>query len=193
MATDELAPGLLLAAPSLRDPNFMHTVVLLGRAGDEGALGWVVNGRELMSVRELLTSSDLVSAGQPIPDTPSFASAVRVGGPVAPAAGWLLYRRLPQPLPGEIAVGADLGVTGELAAFSALLAGRGPTDFRMLLGCAGWAPGQLEAEIGAGAWLPAAVSPALVMDAQAPFVWDEAYHLAVGTEPAAFSRHRGKA
>jgi len=193
MATDDLAPGLLLAAPSLRDPNFMHTVVLLGRAGDEGALGWVVNGRELMSVRELLTSSDLVSAGQPIPDTPSFASAVRVGGPVAPAAGWLLYRRLPQPLPGEIAVGADLGVTGELAAFSALLAGRGPTDFRMLLGCAGWAPGQLEAEIGAGAWLPAAVSPALVMDAQAPFVWDEAYHLAVGTEPAAFSRHRGKA
>jgi len=193
MATDDLAPGLLLAAPSLRDPNFMHSVVLLGRAGEEGALGWVVNGRELMSVRELLTSSDLVPASQSIPDTPSFASAVRVGGPVAPAAGWLLYRRLPQPLPGEITVGADLGVTGELAAFSVLLAGRGPADFRMLLGCAGWAPGQLEAEIGAGAWLPAAVTPALVMDAQAAFVWDEAYHLAVGTEPAAFSRHRGKA
>ena len=193
MATDDLAPGLLLAAPSLRDPNFMHSVVLLGRAGEEGALGWVVNGRELMSVRELLTSSDLVPASQSIPDTPSFASAVRVGGPVAPAAGWLIYRRLPQPLPGEITVGADLGVTGELAAFSALLAGRGPADFRMLLGCAGWAPGQLEAEIGAGAWLPAAVTPALVMDAQAAFVWDEAYHLAVGTEPAAFSRHRGKA
>lgn len=171
----------------------MHSVVLLGRAGEEGALGWVVNGRELMSVRELLTSSDLIPAAQPIPDTPSFASAVRVGGPVAPAAGWLLYRRLREPLPGEITVGADLGVTGELAAFSALLAGRGPADFRMLLGCAGWAPGQLEAEIGAGAWLPAAVAPALVMDAQAAFVWDEAYHLAVGTEPAAFSRHRGKA
>ena len=193
MATDDLAPGLLLAAPSLRDPNFMHSVVLLGRAGEEGALGWVVNGRELMSVRELLTSSDLVPAGQPIPDTPSFASAVRVGGPVAPAAGWLLYRRLPQPLPGEITVGADLGVTGELAAFSALLAGRGPADFRMLLGCAGWAPGQLEAEIGAGAWLPATVTPSLVMDAQAALVWDEAYHLAVGTQPAACSRHGGKA
>ena len=137
MATDDLAPGLLLAAPSLRDPNFMHSVVLLGRAGDEGALGWVVNGRELMSVRELLTSSDLIPASRPIPDTPSFASAVRVGGPVAPAAGWLLYRRLSEPLPGEIAVGADLGVTGELAAFSALLDGRGPKDFRMLLGCAG--------------------------------------------------------
>ena len=193
MPTDDLAPGLLLAAPSLRDPNFMHSVVLLGRSGDEGALGWVVNGRELMSVRELLTSSDLLGVGQLIPETPAFASAVRVGGPVAPAAGWLLYRRLSEPLAGEIAVGTDLGVTGEMAAFNALLEGKGPADFRMLLGCAGWAPGQLEAEIGAGAWLPAAVVPALVMEAQAAFLWDEAYHLAVGTEPAAFSRHRGKA
>ena len=193
MPTDDLAPGMLLAAPSLRDPNFAHSVVLLGRAGDEGALGWVINGRELMTVRELLTSSELIPPGQAIPDTPAFASAVRVGGPVAPAAGWLLYRRLPEALPGEITIGADLGITGEVLAFNALLEGGGPVDFRMLLGCAGWAPGQLEAEIGAGAWLPTSVAPALVMDGQASFVWDEAYHLSVGTEPAAFSRHRGKA
>jgi hypothetical protein len=31
------------------------------------------------------------------------------------------------------------------------------------------------------------------MDAPAAFVWDEAYHLTVGTEPAAFSSRRGKA
>ena len=43
MPTDDLAPGMLLASPSLRDPNFLHSVVLLGRSGDEGALGWVVN------------------------------------------------------------------------------------------------------------------------------------------------------
>ena len=193
MPTDELAPGMLLAAPSLRDPNFMHSVVLLGRSGDDGALGWVVNGRELMSVRELLTSSELIPPGTAVPDSPAFASAVRMGGPVAPAAGWLVYRRQPEPLPGEITVGADIGVTGEMAAFSALMEGKGPADFRMLLGCAGWAPGQLEAEIGAGAWLPAPVEAVLVMDSQAAFVWDEAYHLTVGTEPAAFSRHRGKA
>jgi putative transcriptional regulator len=193
MPTDELAPGMLLAAPSLRDPNFMHSVVLLGRSGDDGALGWVVNGRELMSVRELLTSSELIPPGTSVPDSPAFASAVRLGGPVAPAAGWLVYRRLSEPLPGEITVGTDIGVTGEMAAFSALMEGKGPADFRMLLGCAGWAPGQLEAEISAGAWLPAPVEAGLVMDSQAAFVWDEAYHLTVGTEPAAFSRHRGKA
>ena len=193
MPTDDLAPGMLLAAPSLRDPNFLHSVVLLGRSGDDGALGWVVNGRELMTVKELLTTSELIAPGHPIPDTPAFASAVRLGGPVAPAAGWLLYRRLADPLPGEITIGPDLGITGELAAFGALIDGKGPTDFRMLLGCAGWAPGQLEGEISAGAWLPAPVAANLVMDSQPAYVWDEAYHLAVGTEPAAFSRHRGKA
>jgi len=193
MPTDELAPGMLLAAPSLRDPNFMHSVVLLGRSGDDGTLGWVVNGRELMSVRELLISSELIPVGTAIPDSPSFAAAVRLGGPVAPAAGWLVYRRLAEPLPGEITVGPDLGVTGEMAAFSALMKGKGPADFRMVLGCAGWAPGQLEAEISAGSWLPAPVEPSLVMDSQAAFVWDEAYHVTVGTDPSAFSRHRGKA
>jgi putative transcriptional regulator len=193
MPTDDLAPGMLLAAPSLRDPNFMHSVVLLGRSGDDGALGWIVNGRELMSVSELLTSSELIPPGTTVPDSPAFASAVRLGGPVAPAAGWLVYRRQPAPLPGEITVGTEIGVTGEMAAFSALMEGKGPADFRMLLGCAGWAPGQLEAEISAGAWLPAPVEAGLVMDSQTAFVWDEAYHLTVGTEPAAFSRHRGKA
>jgi putative transcriptional regulator len=193
MATEDLAPGMLLAAPSLRDPNFMHSVVLLGRSGEDGALGWVVNGRELMTVKELLTSSELIQPGHPVPETPAFASAVRLGGPVAPAAGWLLYRRTTEPLAGEIAVGPELAITGELAAFGALIQGQGPDDFRMLLGCAGWAPGQLEAEISAGAWLPAPVAPGLVMDSQPAFAWDEAYHLMVGTEPAAFSRHRGKA
>jgi putative transcriptional regulator len=184
---------MILAAPSLRDPNFQHSVVLLGRSGEEGALGWIVNGRELMTVSELLTSSELVQPGQSIPDTPAFASAVRLGGPVAPAAGWLLYRRIAAPLPGEVALGTDLAVTGELAAFGVLVGGQGPSDFRMLLGCAGWAPGQLEAEISAGAWLPAPVASNLIMDGQAAFVWDEAYRLTVGTQPAAFSRHRGKA
>lgn len=42
-----LAPGLLLAAPQMGDPNFDRTVVLLARHDDDGALGWVLNGRAL--------------------------------------------------------------------------------------------------------------------------------------------------
>ena len=192
-AKDNLAPGMLLAAPTLHDPNFEHSVVLLGRSGGDGALGWVINGRELMSVRELLASSEALPQGHPIPDTAPFSSPVRLGGPVAPAAGWLVYRRGSDPLPGEMAVGPEIGVTGELAAFAALVRGEGPAEFKLLLGCAGWAPGQLEAEIGAGGWLPTSIRPNLVLDASAATVWDEAYHETVGADPAAFTSQRGKA
>src|SRR5256885_4592083 len=157
MGRSDLAPGLLLAAPSLQDPNFERRVVLLGRHGDDGALGWVINGRELMPVRELLRASELFSESDTLPESPVFSRSACVGGPVAPAAGWLVYRRQTAALPGEIAVGPDIGVSGELAAFSTVLGGGGPALFRLLLGCAGWGPGQLEAEISAGAWLPASV------------------------------------
>jgi putative transcriptional regulator len=194
MAKNDLAPGLLLAAPSLHDPNFERTVILLGRHGKDGALGWVINGRELMSVNELFTSSDLVPDGVTIPDGAPFSRTACVGGPVAPAAGWLVYRRPPESImPGEIPVGPELAVSGELAAFTTVVRGAGPREFRLLLGCAGWAPGQLEAEIGAGAWLPAPVDITLVFDIPLPEVWGQAYHRSVGADPAAFTSRRGKA
>jgi putative transcriptional regulator len=193
MAPDDLAPGLLLAAPSLHDPNFERTVVLLGRSGDEGALGWVINGRELMSVRELLTSSDLVPEGVTLPAGEAFSRLACVGGPVAPAAGWLIYRRLPQALAGEIEIGPDLAVSGELSTFTDLLRGSGPESFRLLLGCAGWAPRQLETEIGAGAWLPAPVDADLVLETALEEIWNAAYRRSVGAGPAAFTNPRGRA
>jgi len=127
-------------------------------------------------VRELLASSELLPQGREIPETASFAAPVRLGGPVAPAAGWLIYRRDDKPLPGEMAVGSEIAVTGELAAFAALVRGEGPATFKLLLGCAGWAPGQLEGEISAGSWLPTSVRPNLVLDATVVSAWDEAYH-----------------
>jgi putative transcriptional regulator len=193
LANDELAPGLLLAAPSLHDPNFAKTVVLLGRHDDEGALGWVINGQELAPVEELLRASELFPADTLFPPGEGFQQIARVGGPVAPATGWLVYRRLPEALPGELTLGPELAVTGEASAFSALVHGQGPADFRLVLGCAGWGPGQLEAEISEGAWLPAGVEVDLLFGETGNRIWDEAYHRAIGAVPAVFSSRPAKA
>jgi putative transcriptional regulator len=193
LGKSDLAPGLLLAAPSLRDPNFAKSVVLLGRHDEQGALGWVMNGRELAAVSELLGSSGLFSAGTVFPEGGPFQRSACIGGPVAPATGWLVYRRTKEALPGELRVGRDLAVSGEASAFVALLGGGGPHEFRVVLGCAGWAPGQLEAEIAEGAWLPASVEPELLFTIPADAVWDEAYRRSVGAAPAVFSNRRGKA
>jgi putative transcriptional regulator len=195
MRNNRLAPGLLLAAPRLGDPNFERTVVLLGRHEPDGALGWVVNGRAVMPVRELLENAGLVPAGVPLPGAAAFDLPVRVGGPVANSTGWLLYRRDPaRPVAGEIDVGPELAVTGDASVLAEVIRGGAPRDFRMLLGYAGWGPGQLESEMSAGAWLPADVDAPLLLDVAHSKLWDEAYHRAIGAAPAAFtSTRRGQA
>ena len=195
MSLVRLAPGLLLAAPRLGDPNFVRTVVLLGRHEDDGALGWVLNGQALSPVGELLNEAEMVPAGITLPAATGFSRLARVGGPVSSQSGWLVYRRAASftEVAHEIEVG-DLGVSGDAAAFDALLAGRGPEDFRLLLGYAGWGPGQLDAEVQAGAWLPAPLDAELVLDLEADDLWDAAYRRATGAAPGAFQSHsRGSA
>jgi putative transcriptional regulator len=193
MSGQDLAPGLLLAAPSLHDPNFEKSVVLLGRHDGEGALGWVINGKEIAAVGELLKASELLPTRLDLPDLPGLRLLARVGGPVAPSTGWLVYRRTATALPGEIEIGPDVGVSGEALAFAALAQGVGPSDFRLILGCAGWGPGQLESEIRAGAWLPAPMTADLVFDTLNAGTWEEAYQRTMGTMPAAFSSKPAKA
>lgn len=185
-----LAPGLLLAAPRLGDPNFEHTVVLLAKHDAEGALGWVINGRTVGTVRELLSGSELVPEGVTLPDDGPFARRARIGGPVQTATGWVLYRRSSGALSGQIDVGSDLAVTGDVDALSTLLR-KQDRDFHLLLGYAGWGPQQLESEVRQGVWLPADLDADLVFDGDADDVWNTAYQRAIGTLPGAFVRTRG--
>ncbi|MEZ4405578.1 MAG: YqgE/AlgH family protein [Polyangiales bacterium] len=185
-----LAPGLLLAAPRLGDPNFERTVVLLARHDDNGALGWVVNGKELAPVGELLQGTSLVPEGVTLPLDGAFARPARVGGPVSPQTGWILYRRDAGALAGEIDAGDELAVTGDADALAEVIR-EATRPFRLFLGYAGWGPGQLEGEVKAGVWLPADVDAALVFDAEPADLWDAAYRETIGAAPATFISTRG--
>ena len=190
----ELGPGLLLASPRLADPNFERTVILLGRNDADGSLGWVLNGAAIGSVRELFVGAELVPEGVILPQGAAWDRLARRGGPVQPESGWLIYSALPQPMPGELRLPDGLCITGDVASFSDLIAGQGPRDFRVLLGYAGWAPGQLEAEVQAGAWLPTPLEGALVLDESIEDLWQRAYVKTTGGQPSAFSTHaRGQA
>src|SRR4030065_181570 len=48
------APYRLLATPTLLDPNFAQSVVLMGHHDTEGAMGWIVHRLHEKPVRELL-------------------------------------------------------------------------------------------------------------------------------------------
>lgn len=181
-ASGSLAPGFLVAAPPLGDPNFDRSVVLLAAHGADGAFGWVLNGREVMTFGELLVRAALAA------DPPDVVGSVRVGGPVSPDQVWLVYRSDPrlEALDGQLDVGQGVIASASRKVLEAIAAGEVPDDLMALVGYAGWAPGQLENEIRAGAWLPTDFEASLVFDVPRSELWQAAYER-VGTTPIAFT------
>ena len=187
--SSSLAPGLLLAAPRLGDPNFERSVVLLGQHDEEGALGWVLNGRALATVSDLLRDAELIPSGVVLPSRAEYRTAVRVGGPVSPGSAWLLFRLGEgESVPEEtLSLGGQNAITSSREIIESVARGDGPPEFRLILGYAGWGPMQLEGEIQQGAWLPARVDLDLLFELDPDDLWDAAYHLAVGASPMAFN------
>jgi len=177
-----LAPGLLLAAPPLADPNFERSVVLLSAHGPEGAFGWVLNGQEAMPLAELLVRTELA---QEAPDLPGVA---RIGGPVSQDQVWLLYPSgvLPAELEGQLEVAEGITASASRKVLEVVAAGRVPRGLITLVGYAGWGPGQLENEIKLGAWLPTDVTAEVVFDTPLADLWARAY-ARVGATPMSFT------
>ena len=177
-----LAPGLLVAAPPLGDPNFDRSVVLLAAHGPDGAFGWIINGREVMTVPELLVRAEITEKHIDV------GGSVRIGGPVAQEQVWLIYRsdeRFPD-LEGQFDVGQEITACASRKALEAVASGRAPKSLVGLVGYAGWAPHQLENEIRAGAWLPTDLDLGVVFDVARDDAWTHAYERA-GTTPIAFT------
>ena len=177
-----LAPGLLVAAPPLGDPNFDRSVVLLAAHGPDGAFGWVVNGRELMSLSELLVRADIVDR------LVDVDGAVRSGGPVSPEQVWLLYKSEDrfEGVEGQFEVGPRILASASRQVLESIASGTPPRSVIGLAGYAGWAPSQLESEIRVGAWLPIDLEPSIVFGVPREEIWQRAYE-AVGASPMAFT------
>ncbi len=166
-----LAGRLLVAREELRDPNFDHTVIFMLQHDPRGAMGLVIN-RRLGSIplQELLDDMGIDA------DADETEITAHYGGPVEPGRGFLLHSddavlETSEALPGGFAVSADPEMLRRI------LEGSGPKDFRFVLGYAGWAPGQLEAEIARGSWWDVEADPALVFDAEVGTIWQRAIDL----------------
>jgi putative transcriptional regulator len=157
-----LAPGFLIAVPQLLDPNFSQAVVLLLQQNDDGALGLVINRESPILLKDLCRDHEIAYAGDP-------AKRVRVGGPVQPEQGLVLYDAgIDDPEGREVLDG--LQVSASTKTLSRLCGDRG-IRFHCFSGYAGWAPGQLEREIGEGSWILAPVDPQLVLDTPPDALW----------------------
>ncbi len=188
VAMSALAPGFLVAAPPLGDPNFDRSVVLMAAHGEEGAFGWVINGREVMTLSELLVRADVATK------PPALSGSVRVGGPVSPEQVWLVYREQHRfdDIEDQFEIGPGVLACASRRVLEVIAEGVVPASLFGVIGYAGWAPGQLENEIRGGAWLPVDLKVGLVFDVPREELWQRAYESA-GTTPMAFSSRVGLA
>jgi len=172
-----LSPGLLVAAPSLRCPFFNHTLVLLVDHGEEGSFGFVLNKPAEVQLASVLSELDL--AADLAPEVP-----VMLGGPVSPQTGWVVFERasLDAELSEILDVDAGVSLTASVKMLEAFAAGQGPGRALLLLGYAGWGPGQLEDEMRDGSWFPMDVDPRLLFDVAPEERWDAAL-AQLGIEP----------
>lgn len=152
----------LVAKRHLWDPNFTRTVVLLVDHGPEGAMGLVVNRSSEVKIETVLP--DLEGVG-------GRSDTVFLGGPVAREMMILLLRADSQP-EGALHVFDDVYVSSSPLLLERLIGeGVPPHRLRAFTGHAGWAPGQLETEVGRGDWLIWPADADTVFDRAPEAVW----------------------
>ena len=164
-----LTGQLLVAMPQMTDPRFARSVVYIcAHNEDEGAMGLVIN-----KLLASLTVDELLAHLKLEPSRSNRPQPVHFGGPVEPGRGFVLhtpdYRE-----DATLLVGEDFAMTATLDILRAIGKGEGPRRNLFALGYAGWAPGQLDAEMQANGWLSVAADSDLVFDENFDAKWQRA-------------------
>jgi putative transcriptional regulator len=134
----------IIARGDLTDSDFTDSVVLVMNNLGPGPVGIILNRPTQIAVSDLFP--DLMRLAR-------LHDKVYFGGPVEFGAVWFLFRAATPP---EHAIQASDGVclSANRELLLQLLGRDKPMDgLRIFIGHAGWAPGQLEAEIHRGDWM----------------------------------------
>jgi putative transcriptional regulator len=151
-----LANHLLVALPSLADPNFARSVVLLCQHDADGAMGIVVNRASEYCLGEVLSQVGLQSV-----DTALREQPVLGGGPVHPERGFVLHDG-DRDWDSSLEIAGSLRITTSRDVLEAMAKGQGPQRAMVALGCASWGAGQLEYELGENTWITVPADPELL-------------------------------
>jgi putative transcriptional regulator len=149
---NSLQGKMLIAMPSLKEPVFSNSVIVLCAHSTEGAMGLIVN--KPLSGMSFMDLADEIDIDQLPPERAEKLSQVPVhmGGPVEQQRGFVLHS---PDYAGEhtLQITGQLSVTSTLDIMQHLSTGKGPKRFLLALGYSGWSPGQLENEILCNGWL----------------------------------------
>ncbi len=175
---------LLIAMPAMADKRFARSVIYVCAHSAEGAMGLIINQRAPnINFPDLLERLQIVEedAEETMP-ADMLSMAVHVGGPVEPERGFVLHSSDYFAPSSTLPIDNEICLTATIDILKALAAGKGPGQAILALGYAGWAPGQLEAEIQANGWLHCPSDPELIFDPELDQKYDRALSK-IGVDP----------
>jgi putative transcriptional regulator len=157
---ERYAGRLLVASPTLLDPNFYRSIVFLMAHNDDGAIGVVLDRPLDLAAadyvedwRTLLTPPSRVYEGGPVQRETAIGVARRTGfgptdtwEPVLGSLGFIDLAKAPHEVPGV-------------------------EDLRVFSGYAGWGPDQLDLEVAIGSWFPVSATVDDVFDPVPHTLW----------------------
>lgn len=142
-----LANQLLIAMPSLKDPNFERTVIYLCEHHEQGSVGLIVNRPmqfPLSIVFEQLHIEPVRTEQNRLP--------LLFGGPVQPERGFVIHKQFGG-WRSSLVLQEEVTVTTSNDIIRAIAEDKGPKDVLITLGYAGWVEHQLEKELLENTWL----------------------------------------
>ena len=155
--------------PQMLDQRFARSVIYLcAHSEGAGAMGLVIN-----KLLDSLTMGELLAQLDISPSRIVNSRPIHFGGPVEAGRGFVLHTS-DYNEEATLVVDGNIAVTGTLEILRAIANGQGPRHSLFALGYAGWAPGQLDAEIQANGWLSVAADDDIVFDPDHDGKWRRA-------------------
>jgi len=160
---------MLIAMPSLRDPNFDKGVIFMCQHNYEGALGLVINHPINMPLKGLLDQLDIAVEDENIANIPIYA-----GGPVQQDRGFILHTSEAVKWETTVDISDDVSLTTSQDILKAIARGEGPKHFLIALGYAGWKESQLETEMKENSWLSTDYDESVIFNTPISKRWNAA-------------------
>ena len=173
---DYLDGQLLIAMPTMTDKRFARSVIYLCTHSADGAMGLILNQRAKdISFPQLLQQLGIVSKGATDTVPPEIMlKDVHVGGPVDTKRGFVLHSADYHAASNTLPIDKHISLTATIDILKAMADGSGPDQAMLALGYAGWAPGQLEAEIQHNGWLHCPGDPKIIFGRDIDLKYDQA-------------------
>jgi putative transcriptional regulator len=168
LKTGSLAGHLLIATPVVQESCFARSVIYMCAHNEAGAMGMIINYPvESVDIKEIF--SQLAIDGNPLGRT----FPIHFGGPVESNRGFVLHSD-EYATEGSLIRQDGIAVTASVSVLKELAQGNGPAQGMLVLGYAGWSPGQLESEIETGSWIVVPASKQLVFETDNETKWNVA-------------------